>query len=154
MVIAERLAQLRRERHISQDALAVIVGASQATVSRWEDPDSLSTPSAVEIAELAEEFEVDPAWLLGSRDERQALPVGSAIIDQTLLEAFGSASTAAELKALLGSEMTFGTIWVEVPSGAEIISVQEAMRRVKEVDRRLRKVETKLWREWAALVLR
>lgn len=151
--IGKRLAQLRREHNLSQDALGHLVEASQATVSRWEDPESLSTPSAVEAAALAAHFGVDAAWLIGLHDHRDALPHGHAVIDSALLEAFAAAETEAELRALLDRDMTFGTIWVEIPDGAEVVPMQEALRRVKEVDRRLRDLHPDLWQEWARLVL-
>lgn len=151
--IAQRLAQLRREKDLSQDAVGQLVGASQATVSRWEDPDSLSTPSTLELAELAKHFSVDPAWLMGSREHRDELPEGQTVIDQALLDEFARAETAEDLERLLATEMTFGTIWVQIPTHAEIVSMQEAMRRVKLVDRRLRELHPKLWHEWARIVL-
>ena len=151
--IATRLAQLRRERGLSQDAIGGLVGASQATVSRWEDPESLSTPSALELAELATHFEVDAAWILGTKEHREQLPVGQAIIDQGLLDSFAACKTADDLRALLTEDMTFGTIWCQIPPRAEIVNIDDALRRVKEVDRHLRKVHPELWHEWAGLVL-
>ena len=151
--IAKRLGQLRREHNMSQDAVGALAGASQATVSRWEDPESLSTPSALELVELAAHFHVDVAWMLGTKDHREELPYGQAIIDQSLLNAFAESQTAEELKQLLAREMTFGTIWVQIPPHAEILAMPEALRRVKEVDRHVRKVHPDLWHEWARLVL-
>lgn len=151
--IATRLAQLRRESGVSQDAIGCIVGASQATVSRWEDPESLSTPSALELADLATHFGVDVSWIIGAKDHREQLPVGQAIIDQGLLDSFAACESAEELKALLAEDMAFGAIWCQVPARAEIVSIDEALRRVKEVDRHLRKEHPELWHEWAGLVL-
>ena len=151
--IARKIAQLRREHGLSQDALGNLVNASQATVSRWEDPESLSTPSALELADIAEHFRVDVSWILGTRDHRESLPVGHAIMDQSLLEAFGSCTTSEELKGLLARDMTFGTIWVQIPTRAEVVSIEEALRRVKEVDRHVRRVHPQLWHEWAGIVL-
>jgi len=151
--IATRLARLRRENNLSQDAVGNLVGASQATVSRWEDPDSLSTPSALELAELATHFKVDISWIVGAKEHRDQLPVGQAIIDQGLLDAFAACESANDLKKLLTEDMTFGTIWCQIPPQAEIVNIDEALRRVKEVDRHLRKVHPELWHEWAGLVL-
>ena len=151
--IAKRLAQLRREHGFSQDAVGNLVGASQATVSRWEDPQSLSTPSALELGEIADHFRVDVSWILGIKDHKEELPVGQAVVDQSLLESFANATTPEELKGLLAREMTFGTIWVQIPARAEVVSIEEALRRVKEVDRHVRKVHPELWHEWAGIVL-
>lgn len=152
-LIAQRLSQLRRQRNMSQDALGALVGASQATVSRWEDPESLSSPAAVEVAEIALHFGVSAAWLLGIKDHPDELPVGKAILDQALLSAFARSKTAQELKLLLERDMTFGTLWVQIPEHAEIVPIEEALRRVKEVDRHVRRVHPELWHEWAGLVL-
>lgn len=139
---------------MSQEAVAQVVGASQATVSRWEDAESPSTPSAVEIAELADFFGVDPGWILGEREHRTALPIGSALIDQAMLSSFERAKSPDELKQLLEAQMNFGTIWIQIPDGAQVVSVQEALQRVKEIDRHIRTVYPSLWQDWAQLVLR
>jgi len=152
-VIAERLAALRREAGQSQESLGQLVGASQATVSRWEDPESLSTPSALELLQLSRHFEVEVGWLVGAQDHREPLPVGAAIIDQSLLDDFGHADSAEELSELVSAQMPFGTIWVQIPKHAEVVSMQEAIHRVRAVDRRLRDRHPDLWHEWAKIVL-
>ena len=125
---------------------------SWANCQTWP-PHSLSTPSALELAELATHFKVDVAWIAGSKDYREELPVGETIIDQALLDEFQLAESAEDLRKLLTKEMNFGTIWVQIPPNAEVVSLQEAMRRVKEVDRHLRKLHPDLWQEWARIVL-
>lgn len=151
--IANRLTQLRRENDHSQETLGRLIGASQATVSRWEDPQSPSTPSALELVELATHFRVDVAWIVGSKSYRDVLPVGETMIDQALLDKFDRAESAEELDRLFSTEMPFGTIWVQIPEDAEIVSMQEAVRRVKQVDRRVRDRHPDLWHEWARIVL-
>lgn len=113
----------------------------------------MSTPSALELAEIADHFHVDVSWILGIKDHREELPVGQAIVDQALLDSFSAAATPEDLKQLLAAEMTFGAIWVQIPSSAEVVSIEEALRRVKEVDRHVRKVNPDLWHEWAGIVL-
>lgn len=108
----------------------------------------------MELAEIADRFEVAPAWLLGMAEHQEALPVGHAVLDQGMLDAFAGTESEREFEALLERELNFGTIWVQVPQQAEVVQVQEAMRRVKEVDRRVRKRYPDLWHRWAALVLR
>ena len=151
--IARRLAQLRREHGLSQDALGAIVGASQATVSRWEEPSTPSAPSALEVAELAAHFGIDVGWLTASQAHRTALPIGDAVLDRALLDAFDAAETPDALRALLDGDMSFGTIWVQIPEGAELTPVPDAIRRVRSVDRTIRQRHPSLWQEWARLVL-
>lgn len=151
--IARRLADLRREHRLSQEAVGQILGASQATVSRWEDPDSPNLPSAVECAELARYYGVTADWLLGLSERRSSLPAGEAVIDQKQLEAFAAARSRAELESLLECDLSFGTIWAEIPEGAELVSVQEAHRRVRRVDKIVRERHPGLWKDWVRLVL-
>ncbi len=153
-LVARRLAELRREHQLSQGALGAIAGTSQATVSRWEDASSHATPSALEVAAIAEHFEVDAGWLLGIHAHRSPLPPGETIIDQGLLDDFVRAEGDEQLQALLGKDLTFGTVWVEIPVGAEVVSTAEALRRVREVDRHVRQAHPSLWQKWAEMVLR
>ena len=151
--IARRLAELRRQRGLSQEAVGQLLDTSQATVSRWEDPESSNLPSALECAELARHYGVTADWLLGLSEHRSALPAGEAVIDQKQLEAFEAARTSAELEGLLECDLSFGTIWAEIPDGAEIVSVKEAHRRVLRVDKIVRDRHPELWKDWARLVL-
>jgi transcriptional regulator with XRE-family HTH domain len=151
--IAERLAELRQQHGLSQEAFGAIAGASQATVSRWEDPETSSTPSAVELALLSDRLGVAVAWLIGVSDHRQTLPANAALIDQAQLAAFRDADTPARLEELLAHDLAFGTLWVQIPEGAEVISVEEALRRVKEVDKHVRRLHPDIWEDWARLVL-
>lgn len=151
--IARRLAELRRQHRLSQEAVGQLLGASQATVSRWEDPDSPNLPSALECAELASHYGVTADWLLGLSEHRSPLPPGEAVIDQKQLEAFAAARTPAELEGLLECDLSFGTIWAEIPEGAELVSVQEAHRRVRRVDKIVRERHPALWKDWARVVL-
>lgn len=151
--IAERIAELRHERNLSQEAFGAAVGASQATVSRWEDPRSTSTPSALELTGLAERYGVSVAWLVGESEHRQVLPPRAALIDQAQLNAFAEAKTPERLEELLEHDLAFGTLWVQIPEGTEITSVEEALRRVKEVDKHVRRLHPGIWEDWARLVL-
>jgi transcriptional regulator with XRE-family HTH domain len=151
--IAERIAELRQSQGLSQEAFGATVGASQATVSRWEDPQSSSTPSALELARLAERFAVSLAWLVGESEHRQTLPPRAALIDQAQLTAFAEAKTPERLEELLEHDLAFGTLWVQIPEGTEITSVEEALRRVREVDKHVRRLHPGIWEDWARLVL-
>ena len=56
MELGERLYQLRRERRMSQEALADALGVSRQSVSKWEN--GASTPDLDKLVRLGELFEM------------------------------------------------------------------------------------------------
>ena len=60
--IAQRLAELRRERGFSQEGLAEQLGLSRQAVSKWES--GASEPSTTNLMKVARLYGVDPAELL------------------------------------------------------------------------------------------
>ena len=67
-----RIKVLRNERGISQKALSLEIGYSQATVSAWES--GLKTPSSKAAATIADYFNVSLDYLLGRCDEVEEQP--------------------------------------------------------------------------------
>ena len=61
-----KIAELRKERDLSQRQLAAIVGTSQANLSRWEQ--GLNEPSIMECWRLADYFEVSIDVLCGRKE--------------------------------------------------------------------------------------
>ena len=51
-----KIAELRKERKLSQHALAKAIGTSQANLSRWEQ--GLNEPSIIECWKIADFFDV------------------------------------------------------------------------------------------------
>ena len=64
---AERLKELRAEKNIGQNALAKVLGLSNASVSYWET--GKQTPSAEAVFKLAQFFNVSADFLLGLKDD-------------------------------------------------------------------------------------
>ncbi len=64
---AERLKELRAEKNIGQNALAKVLGLSNASVSYWET--GKQTPSAEAVFKLALFFNVSADFLLGLKDD-------------------------------------------------------------------------------------
>ena len=64
---AERLKELRTEKNIGQNALAKVLGLSNASVSYWET--GKQTPSAEAVFKLALFFNVSADFLLGLKDD-------------------------------------------------------------------------------------
>ena len=61
-----KIAELRKESHLSQRQLAKEIGTSQANVSRWEQ--GLNEPSVIECRKLADYFGVSLDVLCGRRE--------------------------------------------------------------------------------------
>lgn len=62
-IFAERLLELRKEKNVSQAALAKSLGVSFAVVCYWET--DRSEPTAPNIVKLADYFNVSTDYLLG-----------------------------------------------------------------------------------------
>ena len=65
MTFAEKIQQLRKEKGLSQDQLALELGVSRQSVSKWELGDSM--PDINKVLQLADYFQVSTDYLL--RDE-------------------------------------------------------------------------------------
>ena len=65
--IGETIAALRRQRGITQEALAGAVGVSAAAVSKWEN--DLSCPDITLLPQLARLFDVTTDELLGNQSQ-------------------------------------------------------------------------------------
>ena len=65
MTLGERIQALRRERGMSQEGLAEVLGISRQAVSKWEK--GLSCPDTGNLLALAELFGVSADELAGLR---------------------------------------------------------------------------------------
>lgn len=63
MKLSENIRALRRERHLTQEQLAEVMGVSTAAVSKWES--GVSTPELPMLTSLADYFEVSIDLLIG-----------------------------------------------------------------------------------------
>ncbi|MBQ4542450.1 MAG: helix-turn-helix transcriptional regulator [Clostridia bacterium] len=64
---AERLFELRQERHLSQESVAKAVGVSQKSIDFWEK--GVNEPKLSYIVKLAIFFNVSCDFLTGLKDE-------------------------------------------------------------------------------------
>ena len=62
MTLAEKIQKLRKENGLSQDQLALELGVSRQSVSKWELGDSM--PDIAKILQLADYFQVSTDYLL------------------------------------------------------------------------------------------
>ena len=67
MKTGEKIAKLRRDKNISQEALADMLGLSRQSVSKWENGSAL--PTMENLSRLAKIFDVPVSYLLD--DSRQ-----------------------------------------------------------------------------------
>ena len=65
-IFAERLVELRKEKHMSQAQLAKLIGVSNSTVAFWElDTCEPTAPNLIKVSEI---FGVSVDYLLGRSD--------------------------------------------------------------------------------------
>ena len=80
MTFQERLYQLRRERGLSQEALAEVVGVTRQAVQKWES--GASRPDMDNLTALADYFDVTLDYLVMGRESAPAAqPQGQTIIN-------------------------------------------------------------------------
>ena len=61
-----KISELRKSHNLSQRKLAMLIGTSQANLSRWEQ--GLNEPSIVECWKIADYFEVSIDYLCGRKE--------------------------------------------------------------------------------------
>lgn len=72
-----RLKKARKNKALSQDALAKIVGVTRGAVSQWEN-DTLK-PSHEHTIQIASELSVDIQWLISGDDQTPSITKGLQI---------------------------------------------------------------------------
>lgn len=81
MNIAANIAKLRRERGMTQEALAEVIGVSSQTISKWEN--STTWPDVALLPVIADVFGVTIDALYG-REEKKNTVFAEAAIDQVI----------------------------------------------------------------------
>jgi len=82
MKLADRILELRKQKGISQEALADILGVSRQAISKWESEQS--TPELDKIVLMSDFFEVSTDYLLkgiepASEDNGKSRRIGNAL---------------------------------------------------------------------------
>ena len=87
-----RLIDLRKEKHLSQRAIAPLLHVSQGTYSNWEN--GKTEPSIKELVDIANFFEVSVDYLIGNSDDIGIINIEQRISDEDVktLEAINSLS--------------------------------------------------------------
>lgn len=68
-VFSQRLSELMKERHITQDTLATALGVKRQTVSLYKSGQSM--PDAEQLKNIAKFFDVSSDWLLGLSEAKE-----------------------------------------------------------------------------------
>ena len=88
MTIGQRIAQMRKEQNLSQEALGEALGVSRQSISKWESDNSL--PEIEKLIAMSKLFSVSVGWLLGVEDapapEDAAEPAGSGELSEEQLK--------------------------------------------------------------------
>ncbi len=72
MTTGQRISQLRKEQHLSQEELGAKLGVSRQAIYKWESDASL--PEIEKLIALSRLFSVSVGWLLGVEEQPQADP--------------------------------------------------------------------------------
>ena len=69
MTIGERIAQVRKENGLSQEAFGEVLGVSRQAISKWES--NQSVPEVDKLLSIHRLYGVSVGWLLGTEEERE-----------------------------------------------------------------------------------
>ncbi len=77
MLFLQRLKELREERNLTQNDVAVAIQTSQRNIGRWENHSN--EPSASYVIKLADFFQVSTDYLLGRTDDFGNVSIQSSV---------------------------------------------------------------------------
>lgn len=67
MTIGERIAEIRKEAHLSQEAFGESLGVSRQAISKWES--DVSIPDVDKLILISKTYNVTVGWILGIEDK-------------------------------------------------------------------------------------
>ena len=77
-----RLKELRKEKGLTQDALAELLEVTKSTIFNWENGVSNIKPDR--LKKLCEIFDVDATYLLGYNNVKNETNIKAAVLDEAL----------------------------------------------------------------------
>ena len=80
MTIGERIAQIRKEHGLSQEAFGEALGVSRQAISKWES--NQTVPEVEKLLMIHRQYHVSVGWLLGTEDE----PTGAEALTDEQIE--------------------------------------------------------------------
>ena len=84
MTLTIRLIKARREKRLSQQALAGLIGVSRSALAQWET--NMSRPSLDNLRKMAEALDISFEWLATGRGNQYISPSSHDIDDEELDE--------------------------------------------------------------------
>lgn len=106
-----RFRQARDRAGLSQERLAVEIGVTSTTVSRWERGEAMPTADALKRA--ADRCGVSLQWIMGPPDAELDAKVAYPELEQFLQTKLGQAASGAEVAYLRGVRWSNGMPTVE-----------------------------------------
>lgn len=89
-LLGKRMAQRRKQLHLSQEELAFRLSTNQKQISRWET--GVNDPTIGTLLQIASALDTTPTWLLGYTDD-PARPLDDLTDEEIeLIEIFRSKS--------------------------------------------------------------
>lgn len=82
--LAARLREARKQRGLSQEEVAALIGTTSRSITRWENGEC--DPGFVAVTLLAGAYRVSLDWLAGLTAMRQALASGDVLLDEDVLD--------------------------------------------------------------------
>lgn len=79
MTIGERIAQVRKEHGLSQEAFGEALGVSRQAISKWES--NQSVPEVEKLLSIHRMYGISIGWLLGTEDVRN---ISETMLDEQL----------------------------------------------------------------------
>ena len=86
---SERLRELRLERGITQDDLALAIGLSRSTIAGYESPSKRREPEFNTTKKIADYFSVSVDYLIGTSDDKYSLEQITSYNDDNCDTSFG-----------------------------------------------------------------
>lgn len=130
-VIGDRMSFARRQRSLTQEQLAVEMGATQGSVRNWEKGRAM--PPADAIARASQALGVSSDWLLGLTESQHGLPAGQVMVDRRLVDRLLSARTSKQVESLLDPDPDPVVYAIAIPEGAQLLARREADELVSRV---------------------
>ena len=102
-IAAERIAELRRERKMTQSQLAEKLGVSRSCIANWER--HIREPNAADICSLASFFNVSTEYICGRTDLHNKIKIPETYdIDFSSLNVMGKKMFMEYYKFLMQNE--------------------------------------------------
>lgn len=96
MTLGERIKELRKQRHMTQESLAAKMNVTKGTVSTWER--NSRRPGFETLNELCDLFDVNLAYLIGQSDDPSSQRMTEEDQEKLALDAVSEALTENALK--------------------------------------------------------